>query len=43
MAHNFRLSEKCTHWQFERMTEKPQSMCFETKRVPINNQVYCSE
>lgn len=25
------------------MTEKPQSMCFETERDAINNQVYCSE
>lgn len=28
---------------FKRMTEKPQSMCFETERDAINNQVYCSE
>lgn len=28
---------------FKRMTEKPQSMCFETEQDAINNQVYCSE
>lgn len=28
---------------FKRMTEKPQSMCFETERDAFNNQVYCSE